>query len=121
MSAFLSLVGARKTSANLRRNGIRKTRRQLIEREECNGWPNQETWIANLWLSNEPDTDSDARAICDPAHGRHAYQNGDLLKAYVESLSERVLERRASMASDMMSCAMARVDWRVIAEHYEER
>jgi len=93
---------------------------QLIAKEECNGWSNQETWTANLWLANEQVTSEHARDLCDPAHGRTKYENGRLLQEYVQGLAGR-LYGEASMRADMFGCAMARVEWHEVAEHFEER
>lgn len=102
------------------RNSPKVMREKLIERESCNGWPNQETWIANLWLSNEQGTSEHAYDVCDPAHGRRRYENGDILKAYVEELCGSALSR-ATMMADMLSCSLARVDWACVADAFAER
>lgn len=88
--------------------------------EECNGWSNQETWTANLWLANEQVTSERARAICDPVHGRSKYENGRLLEEYVQRLSGS-LHGESTMRADMFGCAMSRVVWSEVASHFEER
>ena len=72
-----------------------------------NGWTNYETWLVNLWLTNDQDTDQEAREV--------AAFGADALSDWVEEL---VLESvpPSSLASDLLSAALGWVEWYEIAE-----
>lgn len=103
------------------------------------GWSNRETWCVSLWLANEeslyrdttdlardtvryavrcyedghvrdPDVQDDAAQIRVNAAERLA----DNLKKFVDNLPE--LEG-TGLAGDLLTFALARVDWREIAEN----
>lgn len=80
-----------------------------------NGWTNRETWCVNLWLGNEQATHSDIQNIV--SESAELYQAGDAISSYVEQLlgEERTT---ATMSADLLGCALARVNWREIAEGY---
>ncbi len=88
---------------------------------DYNGWSNRETWLAALWLDNDPDTYDVARSLTlltiEEVRAVHADRAGfvaagEALAAYVEDL---VLDLGASFASDLLGQALARVEWSEIA------
>lgn len=74
-----------------------------------NGWPNKETWLAHLWLTNDPGTYQAAREA--------ALDGAESLKTLVESW---VLPEEASLAADLLETALAHVDWQEITEALTE-
>ena len=72
--------------------------------EGYNGWRNRETWLTHLWLTNDPGTYEAAREA--------ALDGAESLKTLVESW---VLPEEASLAADLLSTALAWVDWEEVA------
>lgn len=80
-----------------------------------NGWKNYETWCVNLWISNDPSTDGDARYFCSRASSDYAA--ADALKDYVDELIDE-MGRPEGFIADLLGAALSEVDWLEIAEHY---
>lgn len=86
----------------------------MITTATYNGWTNRETWLVNLWLTNE-------RSSYDMLqHVLEAYETtreqASELEYYVTS-DENYLSDESSMWSDLLHAAMARVNWREIVEN----
>lgn len=76
---------------------------------EYNGWTNRETWTVNLWLTND---DYYYDELCD------IIKDFDTLAEQVEELERYVRsiigDYGATMASDVLTAALSRVDWEKI-------
>ncbi len=102
-----------------------------------NGWSNRETWLINLWMSNDQGSDEWTRetaAECladamadigddatddDRATARHAAI--DDMAGRIESLHDDAVGDATGLhgvLNDLLTGALARVDWREIAENY---
>jgi hypothetical protein len=81
-----------------------------------NGWPSYETWLVNLWLTNDPLLDAAARQVAGSA--RDVTTTADALQAFVEERSPLAYE--PSLYSDLLTAAMRLVDWRCLVEHYRQ-
>lgn len=79
-----------------------------------NGWPSYETWLVNLWLTNDPATDGMCRELV--AGVGSAGEAAEALKALVEEGSP--FQDQSGLYVDLLGAALARVDWRTLAEHY---
>ena len=75
--------------------------------DSYNGWANYETWLVNLWLTNDPESREASRRIA--ANGAEA------LKDWVEDWTAEDIEQ-SSMTADLLGAVLSRVDWREIAE-----
>lgn len=78
--------------------------------ETYNGWANYETWIVNLWLTNDPYYYEKLRYVIG------AFET---LKEQARQLEHCVLsdrEHESSMWSDLLNSAMQRIDWYEIIE-----
>ncbi len=94
-----------------------------MERKEYNGWTNYETWLINLWMSNDEGSDSYYREIAE-----EIIKGADEQDEATDELAQRIQdehEERAEGAtgangwiSDLVNAALSEVDWREIAQHY---
>jgi hypothetical protein len=79
-----------------------------------NGWANKETWLVNLWLTNDPATDGLWRSVA--AEVGDPYRLADVLR---QDLEEGATEMQASgLFADLLTAALARVDWDMVARHF---
>lgn len=91
------------------------------ENPTYNGWSNYETWVVNLWLSNEEgsyrywtDRTRELIAECaDEADDRSALTR--LARELKESVHEECATPKANLAADLMNAALGEVDWCEIA------
>jgi hypothetical protein len=81
---------------------------------QYNGWNNYETWCVNLWLTNEPDTESGLRSLSQMAAS--LYWRADRLKDYVNEMAPI---DNASLFTDLLQASLQSVDWREIIENHE--
>ena len=80
---------------------------QTENTDSYNGWTNYETWLVNIWLTNDPGTYSAARWA--------AVDNADALREWVtEWVTESV--PASSLTADLLGAALSEVDWHEIAE-----
>ena len=83
---------------------------------DYNGWTNYETWCVNLWLTNEPDMESDLRMLAQT--NAALYHRADRLRGYVLDISGEVFTD-ANMFADLLRSALDNVDWREIIQNHE--
>jgi len=72
------------------------------------GWHNYETWLVNLWLTNEQDTDAELKRIC-RRYSYSEYQGAEAIREWVEDMNP--LADDATMFSDLLRACLQDVDW----------
>ena len=90
-----------------------------MEDHSYNGWPNYETWAVHLWLTNDETTHYEACSLA----GRSTYsviQREDALRQLVGHIVDIGPNFDASLASDLIGCALSQVDWRKLREALTE-
>jgi len=79
--------------------------------ESYNGWSNYETWLMNLWLTNDELVYNDLMQII---------QEIDTVEEMAEELKFRVMEdmdlNEISIRSDFLTASTRNVNWREIIE-----
>ena len=91
----------------------------MMSTERYNGWTNYETWLVNVWMSNDQGAYERWEEVAtelvadnpDSARERLAEQ----LKDSVSDESPTVDD--ASLYADLLNAAICIVDWRELAEH----
>lgn len=78
---------------------------------EYNGWTNRETWVVNLWFTNDECYYEELRSIVKNFDSNE--QAGEL-KQYVHWIID---VDDSSMTSDLLSTSLGRVNWYEIAEN----
>ena len=81
------------------------------------GWTNYETWCVNLWLTNEPDTESTLRMLAQANAGLS--HRADRVQDMVNAMRYTVLEGEPSMFTDLLNSALENVNWREIVENHQ--
>lgn len=79
---------------------------------ECNGWSNRETWVVNMWLTND---ECYYQELCS------IIKNFDTVAEQAEEIEQYAhwiidIDEPSSIASDLLSTSLGRVDWHEIAE-----
>jgi hypothetical protein len=83
-----------------------------------NGWTNHETWAANLWLTNDQELYDQARDRV--LAEENDYDASKAVKALLEGVTLYLLSETASLAYDLLSSSIDRVNCIEIAEHLRE-
>ena len=86
------------------------------ESKKYNGWSNYETWVTNLWLSNELPSCDYLRSLANDRTIKD-YDKDQILKDYVEEMMPRL---EASLASDLLTSALIEVNWKEIIDDAKE-
>lgn len=76
-----------------------------------NGWRNRETWLVNVWLSNDEISYNYFRSILKQGDSRSSAKD---ISGYFEELLE---DSSISLWSDLLREALSKVDWLEIASH----
>ena len=81
---------------------------------EYNGWTNRETWVVNLWFTNDECYYEELRSII---------KNFDIDEQAeeIEQYAHWIIDvNEASMTTDLLSISLGRVDWHEIARANQE-
>jgi hypothetical protein len=94
-----------------------------------NGWTNYETWVVNLWLTNDEGTcrywESTAQEIYESAQPKAPFSRDEraallLAEAMKEQLEEDNPLRESGLYTDLLTAALSEVNWYEIASHFLE-
>jgi hypothetical protein len=89
---------------------LAKDNAKRLEESKYNGWSNRETWLVGLWWSE-----------C-PIESIEADTKEEAQYALAEQLEELFHElhpvEQSGLLSDLIGGAVARIDWRELAEHW---
>ena len=82
-----------------------------------NGWSNRETWVVNLWMTNE---ECYYNELCNIIRNfDEAYEQAEGLEAYIRFILDGA-GQASGLASDLLSTSLGRVDWLEIIEANQE-
>lgn len=90
-------------------------------KETYNGWSNRETWLVNLWMTNDVGDDDYLRALAND--GRPIYERSDELKETLTDAWNEISNGSGfgwGLWIDLMNDALGTVDWREIIQNHEE-
>jgi hypothetical protein len=94
------------------------TRAVIRAHEEYNGWKNYETWLVNLWITNEESSYEYYRELV-----RKAKSDGEAAKALKDSVEEGCDEfvgNRGNLYTDLLNGALSSVDWFEVVKALKE-
>lgn len=88
-----------------------------------NGWTNYQTWVVNLWLTNDSWSDEMlrewARECLDDADGDKDDARYELAKR-IEAQHDEFMPETTGVYADLLGHALGMVDWQEIAQHVIE-
>ena len=86
--------------------------------KEYNGWHNYETWLVNLWLTNDEGSYDYLQEVTAETSGEdRVYRLAERLKEEItESTTLSIYD--SSLAGDLLGAALSEVNWYELAEHY---
>lgn len=83
-----------------------------------NGWTNYETWLCNLWLTNE---EKDYKRFRRLAHRLDTYELAQRIRGHMEQQADKFIGKRsAGFFADIVNSALREVDYYRIAESFKE-
>lgn len=86
-----------------------------------NGWKNYETWLVNIWLSNDQGThecwQERAKNYMNWVSGDEK-EAAELLSSALKDWTEEGTPELTGLYADLINAALSEVDWYEIAEHY---
>jgi hypothetical protein len=81
-----------------------------------NGWSNRETWVVNLWLTNDECYYHELRDII--KNFETPSERAEELEGYVRFIAE--VDERIGITGDLLTTSLGRVNWYEIAENNQE-
>ena len=81
---------------------------------EYNGWTNRETWVVNLWFTNDECYYEELRSIIKNFDSNEQAEEIEQYAHWIIDVNE------ASMTTDLLSTSLGRVDWHEIARSNQE-
>ena len=81
---------------------------------EYNGWTNRETWVVNLWFTNDECYYEELRSIIKNFDSNEQAEEIEQYAHWIIDVDE------SSMTSDLLSTSLGRVNWYEIAEANRE-
>jgi len=87
-----------------------------MNQQSYNGWTNYETWLVNLWLTNEEFTERELRTIAN--NGERRDYRKEELKSFVEDLVGAY--DGAGLKTDLINAALYMVNWYEIIDNATE-
>lgn len=88
----------------------------MSEDKTYNGWTNYETWLVNLWLTNDEYGYDQLLEDAKEADDLHGIK--EIIEGYVEAELE-MLSLTNGLMLDLIRSALGAVDWYAIARHVE--
>ncbi len=100
--------------------------------EKYNGWTNYETWLVNLWLTNDEGSDQYMHELAQDCIDYNKSNNNftreetatlDMAKRiqqYIEEMAKQWMPDQASMFTDFINAGLSSVNWYEIAAHFIE-
>ncbi|NCC19599.1 hypothetical protein EOM33_00900 [Candidatus Saccharibacteria bacterium] len=79
-----------------------------------NGWTNRETWLVNLWLTNDECYYEELQAIIKNFDSEEQAEELEQYAHWIIDVDE------ASMTTDLLSTSLGRVNWHEIARANQE-
>lgn len=86
------------------------------DNQSYNGWTNRQTWLANLWLSNDQATYAQIEDLI--AQADNLYQGAQAIQDFVEKFNP--LAEEVTLYCDLLNTALSAVDWMEIAKAFAE-
>lgn len=87
--------------------------------ETYQGWTNRETWCVALWLNNEQWLQEGARDACN-TDGEMLHEAAQTLFDFVDQMIDDLNSDLDGMTRDLINCALARCDFKSIAQTFRE-
>ena len=97
-----------------------------MNRQECNGWTNYETWLANLWFDDafSDDADTALERAAEDTDGTEI--KAEAVRALAETIEEAIVAAtteetsipESGFVADILNAALREINYREIAEHY---
>lgn len=93
------------------------------EDKTYNGWANYETWVINMWLSNDEGIYEETNGIIEQQLNEPVITACEALKDFVEELAEATTSGvlgGSSFVTDLFQGALSEVDWREVVTNWVE-
>ena len=83
-----------------------------MQRLECNGWTNYETWNFKLWADNDEPTYKKVQRLVK----KYPYSSQNLAMALEELANDEAPELKANFYSDVINASIREINFREIAK-----
>jgi hypothetical protein len=96
---------------------------KTMNTKKYNGWTNYETWVVNLWITNDSGSAGYWEAAADSAVREHdEYEPRHTVREVADAMQSEIMDEclleGGTMYCDLIGAAFCNVNWREIAEHF---